>query len=509
MSKTKITEILMILCVIILLPLLVRADQKKNNNPPPPPPKAQPQKQQAPQQRQQGRQGTGQGPKARGGGGGGGGAKTGEGGGAKVGDRRGVTGGGGGGVKPGGAGSGPSRTPYLGRPGEQARDLGGGRKEFRNPATHQTVVTGADGKIQRIEAPCGLAGTNKMVINHGPSGGRVVETGTPGARVVSYGPHQGFVERRLRPGYMSRTYVRGGHPYAHVYREYRYNKLAYYRYMRDVYYSRRFYAWAVTPWGVPVRYAWSGLANPAPWFGFYSGYFTPYSDYASPDLWLTDYLLTENLRLAYENEQAADAGQNPPPPSTGEPTAAGLSPDVKAQIANEVRQQLKAESADAAAPASSRPQAAPGETKPAALDPRESHFVVSSNLAVVTADGQECQLTPGDVIFRVDDTPDNNNKVLVKVVSSKQNDCSVGAKPMLAVADLQEMHNSFQEQLDSGLKVLAQNQAKGLPNGPDAGPRQVAEGTADPSPEAESQLAAQESEAANLEGQVTGAGNNN
>lgn len=477
------------------------AQKKSSSAPPPPPPKAQPQKQQAPQQRQTGGQGTGQGVNNR--------VGRGVGGVTTVGGGRGVPGGGVGVVKPAGAGSGGSRTPYVRRPGEEATDRPGGGKIYRNPATHQTVVTDAKGKIQRIEATRGLAGTNKMVINHGPGGGRVVETGAPGARVVSYGPHQGFVEHPLRSGYISRTYVRGGNSYAHVYREYRYNKFAYYRYVPGAYYSRRFYAWAVTPWGAPVPYAWFGIANPSPWFGFYPGYFTPYADYASPDLWLTDYLLAQNLRLAYENEQAGDAGQNPPPAPTGEPAAAALSPDVKAEIANEVRQQLKAESADAAAPASSRPQAAPGEKPPAALDPSQSHFVVSSSLDVATADGQDCQLTPGDVIFRIDDTPDNNNKVLVKVVSSKKNDCSVGAKPMLAVNDLQEMHNSFQEQLDAGLKMLAENQAKGLPNGPDAAPRQLAEGTADPSPEAESQLAAQESEAANLEGQVRGGGNNN
>ncbi|MGA9055018.1 MAG: hypothetical protein WB763_00750 [Terriglobia bacterium] len=418
---------------------------------------------------------------------------------------------GGGGLAGGGGNTGrggPGPIPYRNRPGDQAKVLAGGRTEFRN-ANGQTVTTNARGEVQRIEVPRGLAGGSKMVINRGARGGRVVETGRPGARVVSYGPNRGFVERPLRPGYISRTYVRGGHSYAHVYREYRYHNMAYYRYVPGVYYSRRFYGWAVTPWGVPVHYAWFGMATPAPWFGFYSGYFTPYPVYASPDLWLTDYLLAENLRLAYENEQAAYAGQAPPPPSGAQPTAAALSPEVKAAIADEVRQQLKAESADAVAPASSQAQAARGEAPPAALDPKQSHFVVSSNLGVATADGQQCELTPGDVIFRIDDTPDNNNKVLVKVVSSKQDDCSVGAKPMLAVEDLQEMHNSFQEQLDSGLKTLAENQAKGVPKGPEAGTRQVPGGTAAPTPEAESQLAAQENDAAKLEAQVGQGGSAN
>jgi len=67
------------------------------------------------------------------------------------------------------------------------------------------------------------------------------------------------------------------------------------------------------------------------------------------------------------------------------------------------------------------------------------------------------------------------------------------------------MHNQFREQLDSGLKMLADNQAKGL-NPPAAGARQVAEGTADPAPDAGAQLATQETDAAKLEAEVRQSG---
>ena len=201
---------------------------------------------------------------------------------------------------------------YASRPGDQPKSLPGGRTEFHN-ANGQTVTTNARGEVHRIEVPRGLAGGNKMVVNRGPGGARLVETGRPGARVVSYGPHRGFVERTVagRPGYISRTYVVGGRSYAHVYREYRYHGVAYYRYVPAVYYGPGFYGWAVTPWGASMRYAWFGLATPAPWFGLYAGYFTPYPTYASPDLWLTDYLIAENLRLAYESQQAGNGGSSP------------------------------------------------------------------------------------------------------------------------------------------------------------------------------------------------------
>jgi hypothetical protein len=391
--------------------------------------------------------------------------------------------------------------------GVTPRQLPGGRKEFHDPQTGRTVTTNANGQVQRIEAPIGFAGGNKMVINRGHGGGRIVETGHPGARVVSYGPHRGFVERQKTRGYISRTYVVGGNSYAHVYREYRYHGVAYYRYVPGFYYGPRFYAWAVAPWGVPVRYAWFGLATPAPWFGFYSGYFTPYATYSSPDFWLTDYLVAENLRLAYESQQAANAGQAPQPPPNGQPTDSTLSPEIKALIADEVRQQLAAEKAAAVQPTSSNTQELPPRTEepPPALNQR--FFVVSSNLDITTASGQACSLTPGDIIQRKAKDASADGGVAVEVVSSKPGDCAADSGASLQLADLQEMHNQFREQLDSGLKKLAENQAKGLPNGPAALPHQVAEGTADPAPDAESQLVAQESAAATLEAQVRQGGN--
>ena len=398
-------------------------------------------------------------------------------------------------------------SPPIGVP---AKPLPNGYKEYREPSG-RVLTTNARGEVQRIEAPRGLAGGNKIVVNRGPGGARLVETGHPGARVVSYGPHRGFVERGVagRPGYISRTYVVGGRSYAHVYREYRYHGFAYYHYVPAVYYGPGFYGWAVTRWGAPMRYAWFGLATPAPWFGFYAGYFTPDPTYASPDLWLTDYLIAENLRLAYESQQAGNGGQAPPPPSNVQPTAATLSPGMKALIADEVRQQLAAEKASAVQPTSSSPeQLAPGsEQLPPAMNQR--FFVVSANLDVTTAAGQACSLTPGDIIQRKGQTVTTDGGVDVDVVSSKPGDCAADSRAAVQLADLQEMHNQFREKLDSGLKMLAENQAKGLPNGPAAGARPVADGTAEPVADAESQLVAQEADAAKLEAQVRPGGGAN
>lgn len=298
-----------------------------------------------------------------------------------------------------------------------------------------------------------------------------------GRRVVGYGRGRGFTERAyLRRGgrvYVQRTYIYGGRRYAYAYRSYYYHGIGYYGYAPAFYYHPVFYGWAFNPWVSPVYYRWGWYGDP--WYRGYGYYFTPYPVYPSASLWLTDYLLAENLRLAYEaranaeaaaSEQAYDA-----PPQGGGQVA--LSPEVKQMIANEVQRQLAEERAAAAQPAPG-PQAQGGssqplEEAPAALDPNQRVFIVASNVDLVGEAG-ECAVTAGDVLLRTGTAPDANNRIAVSVVSSKQGDCPSNTNSDVEVTELQEMHNQFREKLDSGLKTLADNQGKnGLPKAPDTG----------------------------------------
>jgi len=183
-------------------------------------------------------------------------------------------------------------------------------------------------------------------------------------------------------------------------------------------------------------------------------------------LWLTDYLLAENLKLAYQAQAQANI-LAVPPTAGGNTYAPQLTPEVKQAIAEEVRQQLAAAQQAAAAP-NPQPLASSSTEVPSALDPRKRVFVVSGYLDKRTTDGQECSLTPGDIITRLTDTPDANQNIIVSVLSSKQADCPSGAQILVTVQDLQEMQNHFREQIDAGLKTLAMNQGKGgLPAAPD------------------------------------------
>ena len=324
-------------------------------------------------------------------------------------------------------------------------------------------------------------------IVHPLAGGRHIVSTRNGVTTVSSGAHRGYIQRpyTVRNGhsYVQRTYVVNHVTYTRVYREYSYRGVAYYGYYPAYYYRPAFYGWVYNPWPGPVYYGWGW--GPAPWYGYYGGYFAPYPVYSSASLWLTDYLLAANLQAAYDsrNEAAAQVpAQNDSAPQQPEATAAAgqtpvpaagptpLSPEVKQAIAEEVKNQLDAErnasQSPAQQPSLTQPSsaAAANATTPPALMQRT--FIVSSNLDL-SANGQECSLTPGDVLTRIGD-PDNDANVSVLVTSAKQNDCSTGTQGTVALTALQEMHNHFCEQIDGGLKTLADKQGHdGLPTAPD------------------------------------------
>ncbi len=351
---------------------------------------------------------------------------------------------------------------------------------FQDRSGHKVEASFRNGKVQSIQA-------NGMAINRSIRGVRTITTERNGHTLVSMAPHQGYLQRpylsRNGTTYVQRTYVVNSVTYTSVYRTTYYGGVAYYCYVPAYYYHPVFYGWVYNPWPAPVYWGW-GWAG-APWYGYYGYYFAPYPVYPTASLWLTDYLLAANLQAAYQAQADANAAaaraqasaaaaqaaadNNPPAaqfqPSGADGGATQLSPEVKQMIADEVSRQLAAEQAAAQQPSHQLVASSDNEV-PAALAPAQHVFVVASNLDV-NADGQECALTAGDVLYRIGDTPDAGNNVTVSVSSSKKADCAAGKTVLVSVQDLQEMHNHFREQIDSGLKTLAANQGKGLPAAPD------------------------------------------
>ncbi len=319
-----------------------------------------------------------------------------------------------------------------------------------------TARVGAGGRVQSIHT------ANGTTITRTAGGQRTVVTSHNGRTVVGTGAGRGYVERpyfnRGGRAYYQRTYMFGGRRYAYAYGRYSYHGFFYYRFAPAFYFRPAFYGWAFNPWFAPVYYHWGWFG--APWYAPYGYYFAPAPYYPIASLWLTDYLLAQNLQAAYEARAANAAAGNVPPQTSQNPA---VTPEIKQAIADEVKRQLDAERAAAAG----QPVAPTAEQIPAALDPAARVFVVSSAIDV-TAGGQACSLTAGDIITRIDDAPDANQNVSALVTSSKKSDCRSGQKVTVAVQDLQEMHNQFRQQIDSGLKTLADNQGKnGLPAAPD------------------------------------------
>jgi len=341
---------------------------------------------------------------------------------------------------------------------------------------------------------------NGMQINRGLNGSRTIVGMHNGARVVNTGRNGGYVQRAYvtRGGrtYVSRTVVVNHVVYSRVYRSYAWGGHYYYAYHPAFFWHAGFYGWAYNPWPAPVYWGWGW--GGAPWYGFYGGYFAPYPVYPSAAFWLTDYLISAELQAAYQaraanaaaaasdnsgggdqqQQQAQDNGGDQSAGNSGGSVA--LTPEVKEAIAEEVKAQIAAQQGqaqqgssdsgqqgDTSQQASSGGNAAPADQVPAALDPNIKMFIVSSDLTVAS-NGQECQLTEGDVIKRTSETPDDDRKVTATVSSSKKNDCATGQEIAVGVDDLQEMHNHFEEQLDSGMKELSSKQGTGgLPKAPD------------------------------------------
>ena len=362
-----------------------------------------------------------------------------------------------------------------------------------------------------------------MTINHGAHGERRFETRRrDGTRVVGYGHGRGYAERGYYRGghpYMRRTYYYGGRRYAYAYRGGYYRGVAYYGYVPAYYYAPAYYGWAYNPWARPVVYGWGWGGSP--WYGYYGYYFTPAPVYATPSLWITDYLLAANLQVAYEarataraNAQAAAELDNEEASSGGSDGggAVALTPEVKQQIADEVRAEIAAEKEAAAHPApavaaastapASEGQNGPDEV-PAALDPKLRTFIVSTVLSENMDDGTQCSLSPGDVLTRIDDNPDADNNVKVMVASSQKNDCGSGVQVAVAVQDLQDMHNDFRAKITEGLGKLAENEGKnGLPRGPVAGSKANPDGQVQPDLTVDADLRMQQDEAGQAEQDV-------
>jgi hypothetical protein len=344
--------------------------------------------------------------------------------------------------------------------------------------------------------------------------------------VVRYGSTlSGTVEHTIRPGLMSRTFVSGGHVlYAHVYQRhlwYQFGRaFAYETFVPPVRYPGVYYTWALAPWLRPISYTWAWEAQP--WYPIYGSRFAPYPVYSSPDLWMTDYIIAQSMQAAYETQTqpvsppaqpntpvvpavsgssvappAAPPGEAVLPPQVLPPQAAPpgspssatpsapvelppvITPQVKAELNNQIKVQLKEQQAAATMPVSLTTQ-----STPPALRTNHVFFEVVQPIEVPsgTANGH-CSLSANDYIKRTGAMSNDDWMIPVVVELSRSSDCPEGLRTRIGLNDLNAMENEQEARVLEAIQAASKSMGpNGPPSGTAAHPTLTADGNAAPDP---------------------------
>ena len=331
----------------------------------------------------------------------------------------------------------PSRT-FLGHPGPP------GSRETQT-RTGNIVRTAADGSVMDVRSP-----RNGMSIHHGLDGSRRIMVDRPdrsrifaASRGVQYVQHP--YSFRGRP-FDHRTFYVQGKLFHQFYRPYPYAGTTLDVYAPSRFYGPDFYQWATSRFNAPARYNWTYTTTPTAWFGYYKGYFTPDSSYASPESWLADYVLGSSLSAAYSTEPA----KTQPPPAGA---SAAVTPQVKQLLADEVGRQVRQESAEAKENAQNKdPRPGAGSVVEELGDHQPHVFVVASDLDLVDPTGRRCMISQGDVVQVVSGPKSSTSTAEAVVLASKGGvECERAAKVEIALNDLQEMQNHMRETIDQGM----------------------------------------------------------
>ena len=358
------------------------------------------------------------------------------------------------------SGAQPGRSFGSNPPGRTPATVGG--RPMAPPARTVTTSKGdvihrdSSGQVRQVHMP------NGTVVYHPPNAPRRIEVVRPGGRVVVAGaPGHGYVQRPIvvnNATIVKRTYIYNGVPQARIYRPRVYNGITLAVYTPVRYYRPTFYAYAYNPWARPIPYSWDWGGSP--WYGYYGGYFTPYPVYASPALWLTDYVIAATLENAYQERVAARAADSGIYQDSGR--SAPMTSDVKQAIADEVRRQIDQERAAGRDPGSG------GQDANIFADNVPHVFVVNTAL-VVNSNRGDCTIAEGDVLRMLDPPPPDATAADVMVLSSRGRDCGKGSTVSVQLQDLQEMYNQMSATVDRGMGDLQAKQGQGglptLPQG--------------------------------------------
>ena len=392
-------------------------------------------------------------------------------------------------------------------PGGSVHTTANGATVAKNSRGQVTTYKAANGSEAKFDSRGHVSEVhaNGMTVHQGPGGIRRTEVERADhTRLVAYGHGRGYIQHRYEYGghsYYARSYYYHGGYYRAYYHPYYYNGVYLHGYVPAYYYPPVYYGWAYNPWPAPVPYAWGWGA--APWYGYYGVYFAPYPVYPSAAYWLVDYMIAASLAEAYA-AAAADSAHlqqvNPArlvyasfDPDTGT-TSPTMTRDVKDAVADEVKLELllSQKATDPASGASGSLEALFADGKP--------HVFVASTALTVSSSGSDCGLTEGDILALNGPPAKDATTADLRVLSSKQADCSKGSSVTVELTDLQEMQNHLLSNIDKGMADMKDHPGQGgLPappadaiSGTKEAPYAAAAPSADPNGAAELDQTAQQ-----------------
>ena len=355
---------------------------------------------------------------------------------------------------------------------------------------------GTDGSVTDMHrSPTGVS-TIKTV-GHDPYGHPVTTVGDG---------HRGYRERDLlrRQGYRQRTYFANGQSRVVIYHDQNFGRYgAYPVYVPAYTYAPGFYGWFGTSWGVSVSAGWGA---PPPMYG---GYFVPAAGYTSPNAYVADYMINQNLQenAAEQQDAQADAATDGTQPAP-DPQAAQPDP-IPQQVRDTYTLEVQATVQHEQAAAAGQPVA---QDVPGALAPDHRMFQSYSDVEATDPNGQECALTGGDFVQREEDTPDAQKTVAVTVVAiakPSSSHCAKNVRLRLSVDVLQDWSNSYNEQHAAGMEAINAAAGKnGIPAAPNAGKtvNPAGQGTPDDSGVLASAMKDQGTDVSGMQAKVNGGG---
>ncbi len=410
-----------------------------------------------------------------------------------------------GGMRGGGMRAGPGSRGPAGRSAFRGGPAPRGSNE-RMARNGSAIRTRSNGRVSDVHDA-----RRGMDVHNGLGGGRRVSMERADhSRIVSERGRRGYEQRPYSyrgHDFARRSYYYHGHEYNRYYRGYAYRGMDLNVYAPGFYYHPAFYGWAYNPWAAPIAFGWGWAGNP--WYGYYGGYFQPYPVYPSAAFWLTDYIISQDLQAAYAAHQEAGENDGTPVAQGGQPA---LTPEVKQEIADEVRDQLALENQEAGQNAQNQ-DVDPGSSGIARLlsDGRPHVFVAGDSLDVTDASsGQECVVSDGDTLQLQTAPPADATTANLVVLSSKgAPECQMSLTVQVQLTDLQEMQNQMRETIDQGLQELQSKQGTdGLPAAPPSAqgapaPAQYAAVAPPPDPNAASEIAQADQQGAQAEQDVS------